>query len=210
MLCLCLELLGVFAALFLARLEEILATLELQVDLAGLLWWRERRIDLLLRGFLGLLGLDARFLELRQKTIPRLIGKLWILSKLSLNHQLLDMVNRVNVLHTVKYYPAHFFETLVRTHSAHCIALYKDVTTGKELDGLKRAAIRTDYTLAPLNKALFVAHNVSNLDNIAGHIILKDFDSLREWNTAAQQLDQIACAQDNVRVKGFTGRAYGH
>ena len=55
--------------------------------------------------------------------VPILILKFWILHQLPLDHQRLNVVDRVNVVHGVHHHLPHLFEALVRSQAGHSIAL---------------------------------------------------------------------------------------
>ena len=60
------------------------------------------------------------------------------------------------------------------------------------------------------DKSLFVAHEVADLDDVAGSGVFEDFERLRRWYAAGEQFYQVSCVEDGGWVVGFEGCAYGH
>jgi len=54
---------------------------------------------LLCGGGLGLLSFDVLLLELWQKSVPRFVFQLFVFGEFALDHQGLDVVDRVHVVH---------------------------------------------------------------------------------------------------------------
>ena len=85
----------------------------------------------------------------------------------------------MNVFHALLSNFSHLLHSGNAAHAADCVTLHKDVTTRHQLQRLQRAAIRSNQTLPALGKPLFIADHVLDLDDVAIHIILKNFDSLQ-------------------------------
>jgi hypothetical protein len=89
----------------------------------------------------------------RQETVPRLVDEFRVLGKLSTDHELLDAVDRVDVVHAVDDNTPDLLETLVRAHGGDGVPLHEDVTVGEELNGLGgrwSAIFRQPEELGPL------------------------------------------------------------
>lgn len=65
---------------------------------------------------------------------------------------------------------------------------------------LERVAVWADETLPPLDEAFLVVHNVADLDNVARHLVLEDFDRLLDRHAARKELDEIARFEKNERI----------
>ena len=104
--------------------EEILSALQLQVDLGRRLGRREWRVHLLLcilgRTLLACIALA----EFGQESLPRLLRQGWVLRQLALDHERLDVVDRVHVVHRLLHHLAHRFEALEAAHGRHRVALH--------------------------------------------------------------------------------------
>ncbi len=81
----------------------------------------------------------------------------------------------------------------------------KSVTTH-----LQRAPVWTDNSLPPLDKALLIPDNVTNLDNIAGNVVVQNLDSLSYGHSSGKELDHITSFQDDVRVVCFSRCPHSH
>ena len=104
--------------------DVVLASLELEVDLAGLGGGREGRVGLLLADLVRLEALaQAALLVVGEEAVPGLVLQGWVLGELALHHELLDLVYGVDVLHRVLDHPAHFFQALVAPDGGDCAAL---------------------------------------------------------------------------------------
>ena len=129
MLSLSLHFLGQFILLLLLWFEEVFTTFKLKIELARLLRRWKGCVSLLLNRLLGLLCLDILFLKFRQKSIPRFVGQFWIFGQFALYHELFDVINRVDVFHTVQYNTPYFLQTLICSHCTNSISLHKHITT---------------------------------------------------------------------------------
>lgn len=146
----------------------------------------------------------------RQETVPALTSQLGVLGELAADHELLDAVNRVDVVHAVDDDPAHLLEALEAAHRGDRVALHEDVAVCEELDGLEGRAVRADDALAALDKALLVTHEAGDLDHIARHVVLEHLERLRGRDTTREQLEQVAALEDDIRVPRLAGRAHRH
>lgn len=234
--CLPCQLGGLFGLLLLPRLEKVLSTLELEIDLARLLWWREGGIRLgldLVLLHLGLascrtgasgrrhisrsgggggsgFGLDVAFLKLGQEAFPVLLGKFGVFGQLALDHELLDVVDGMDVFQTINYDPPDLFEAFERAHSRDCVALYQHVAACQEFDRLECATIRTDDPLPSLDKALLISQQVADLDHVALDAILEDLDGLREGHGSREKSDHVSRFENHIRVVRLPGGLDGH
>lgn len=113
-------------------------------------------------------------------------------------------------MHAVDDDAAHLLQTLVGSHARHRVALHEHVAVGEKLDGLERASARTDDTLTTLDKALLVAHDARDLDNVARNPVLQHLHRLRGADTTRKQLEQVARLEDDVRVPRLARRVHAH
>ncbi len=105
--------------------EEVLPCFHLQVLFAGLLRRGERGVLVLLLALLGeLLALNALLLEMGKEAVPVLVSDLWIFSELSLDHELLNVVDGVDVAHCVLHHPSHYLQILEVPHCGDSMALH--------------------------------------------------------------------------------------
>ena len=63
----------------------------------------------------------------RQLPVPVLIRKGWVLGQLPLDHERLDVIDRVDVLDAVLHDPSERLEALVGAHGRYGIACRRDV-----------------------------------------------------------------------------------
>lgn len=88
--------------------EEVLSGLHLDIlDSRLLLRWEGRVFLLLDGGFLFLFHLDL--LEFGQESVPIFFLESLVLHEFTLDHELLDVIDRVDVLHGVYHDPPHDF-----------------------------------------------------------------------------------------------------
>ncbi len=208
-----LEALGARGLLLGLLAEKVLAALNLAVDLALLGRGRERRVRLL-----GLVGDAVRRAalaerlapEVGQEAIPALVLELRVLGELALDHELLDVVDGVDVGHAVLDDAPHLLEALVGPHDGHGVAVHENVRLGQQLERLEGRAVRAEDALAALDEAVLVADEVADLDDVARDAVVEDLDGLRRGHAAGQQLDEVAGVEDGGRVKGLAGRLDHH
>lgn len=120
------------------------------------------------------------------------------------------MVYRVYILHTILHHPPHLLQTLVPAHRRHRVALHQDIAARQQLQRFERAPIRPQYPLPALHKALLVAHQVADLDDVGRHAVLQDLDRLRERHRPRKQLDQVPRLEDRRGVVRLARRAHRH
>lgn len=193
--------------------QKVLARLDLLVDLALLGRGREGRVDLfgLVRDVVRHAAAAERLLlKIRQEAVPALLGELGVLCELALDHELLDVVDGVDVLHAVLDDAAHLLEALVGPHDGDGAALHEDVGLGEQLEGLEGRAVGAEDALAALDVALLVADQVADLDDIACDAVVEDLESLRRGDTSGQELDEVAGVKDCGGVKCFSGGKEQH
>mmetsp|Transcript_14166 Transcript_14166/g.33625 ORF Transcript_14166/g.33625 Transcript_14166/m.33625 type:complete len:359 (-) Transcript_14166:160-1236(-) len=227
---------GLLARVLLLRGEEVLARLELLVHLAREGLRREGRVDLLFlllllaallqrggepavrRRRLDLVGhfsvalllLDRRLFELRQEALPVLALERRVLLQLAPDHERLDVVDGVVVLHAVLHYLAHLLDALEGAHSRDGVAVHEHVALREQLDRLERRAVGPNQPVAPLDETLLCAHEVADLDDVALHLILKHAQRLDVGHRAGQHLDQVPRLNDDVRVPRLARGVHGH
>lgn len=193
--------------------QKVLARLNLQVDLTLLPRRRERRIHLpaLIHHLERLPPLRQRpLLEMRQEAIPVLGREGRVGAEFALDHQLLDVVDGVDVRHAVRDHAADFFEPRVGPHDRDGVALHHDVGARQQLQRLERRAVRAEDALAPFDEALFVADQVADLDDVGGDAVVEDLDGLRGGHAAREELDEVARFEDRGWVVGLARGAHGH
>jgi hypothetical protein len=158
-LLLCDPLLGLLA-------DVVLAGLDLQIHLALLLGGREGRVVLLglVRDVMGHVALaEVARLVVWQKPVPALVGERRVLHELLLDHELLDLVDGVHIVHAVLDDAPDFLETLVGTHDRDRVTVHEDIGGRQQLERLQCCAAGTKNTLPPLYELFLVANEVSNL-----------------------------------------------
>lgn len=94
------------ARILLGLRQEVLSRLQLQVHLTGLLGGREGGVLGLLHND-WLLSLHVLLLELGQEALPVLGGQVGVLGQLTLDHQCLDVVDRVHILDAILNHSPH-------------------------------------------------------------------------------------------------------
>ena len=72
----------------------------------------------------------------RQEPVPAFACELRVLGELPTDHELLDTVDGVNVVHAVDDDPSDLFQALERAHGGYRVSLHHDVALGEELNGL--------------------------------------------------------------------------
>ena len=102
--------------------EEILTSFHLDILYSWLLLRWEGIILLLLDlGFLLLFEFDL--FELGQKFVPVLVLQSWVFHKLSLDHELLNVVNGMNIFHSIYHDSSHYLYIFEPTYQTHCSSL---------------------------------------------------------------------------------------
>ena len=90
-------------------------------------------------------ALDILFLEFGQKAGPILGGQGRILFEFPLNHESLNVVDGMDVVHAVQDDLSCLFESLVRfAHDGDRVALHKDKAFRQQLEGLESGSVRSD------------------------------------------------------------------
>lgn len=133
-----------FGSLLCLFRQEVLSTFNLKVNLALLLWWGEWSVE-----FVGLVDhfernmslVQISLLELGKESVPAFTHQGWIFGQLPLDHELLDVVYGVDVVHAVFNDSSHLFQTFVSTHGADSVSLHEDVGAGKKFEGLERGTV---------------------------------------------------------------------
>lgn len=80
-----------------------------------------------------------------KEPVPVLFGELWILCQLSSDHEFLDSVDRVDVVHAVDDDASDFLQSFVGPHGGDGIPLNEDVAVCEKLDRLR------DISLLPVD-----------------------------------------------------------
>ena len=121
-----------------------------------------------------------------------------------------DMVNRMNIGHTIFDNPSNLFQAFVRAHGTNGIALHHDVTSRQKFQSFQCSAIGPQDPLSSFDETLFVRNLISYLDNVGCHAIFQDLDSLRSRNAAGQKFYKVSSIENGGRVIGFPGSPHGH
>lgn len=161
--------------------EEILATFNLQINLALFLRRWKWRVGLgrFVGDLVGSAPLAQSFLlELGKESVPTFVLQSRVFGQFALDHQFFDVVDGVDVVHAIFDDSSHFFQALVSSHGADRVALHEDIGVGEQLQGFESGPVGPEKTLTTLHESFFVSDQVSNFDHIASSIVLKDFDSL--------------------------------
>lgn len=107
--------------------EEVLSGLHLDILDSRLLLGREGRVFLLLDGgFLFLFHLDL--LEFWQEPVPIFLLKSLVLHELAFDHEFLDMIDGMDVLHGVYHDSPHDLYVLEATDQTDSSTLHQDIT----------------------------------------------------------------------------------
>lgn len=110
--------------------EEILTCFHFDILLPGLLFWREGSVlFFLLSGFFLLVNLDL--FELRQEPVPIFALHIFVFEELPFNHQLFNVINRMNILHGVDNDSLQHFNILKTANDTNSTSLNQDVTFGQ-------------------------------------------------------------------------------
>ena len=64
--------------------------------------------------------------------------------------------------------------------------------------------------MAPFDEAVFIPHQVADLDDITGGCVVEDLDGLGRGDGTGEELDEVACVEDGGGVVGFAGGFDGH
>ncbi|KAF4126568.1 Zinc-binding dehydrogenase [Geosmithia morbida] len=185
--------------------EEVLAGLDLDVELALLGGGGEGGVDLLglVRDIEGLAAVAERLpAEVGEEAIPALVGEVGVLCELPLDHELLDVVDGVDVCHAVLDDAAYLLEALVGPHGRDGVAVDEDVGLGQELEGLEGRAVGAQDALSALDEALLAVDQVADLDDVARHAVVQDLDGLRGRHAALirSRAFRIAAGSNVLRV----------
>mmetsp|Transcript_1150 Transcript_1150/g.2073 ORF Transcript_1150/g.2073 Transcript_1150/m.2073 type:complete len:277 (+) Transcript_1150:848-1678(+) len=190
--------------------QEVFTALYLQVNLAWSLSRREWRVLLLLSNHLRLLPLDVLLLELREKPIPRLVLQSLVLRQLSLDHQLLNMEDGVNILNAVLHNSPHNLQAFIRTHRRDRVSLNENVAVCQQLQGLQSGSIRSYEPLAPLDELVGISDKAAYFDDVTVDIVVQNLQCLRCRDTSRQQLYQVPCFDNNVGVVSLPSSKHRH
>ena len=76
---------------------------------------------------LDLFTLDVLLLEVRQEAVPVFVSHFRVFGKFLLDHEFLDVVDRVDVAHAVNNDAHHSLQVFVVTHGGDRVALDQDV-----------------------------------------------------------------------------------
>jgi hypothetical protein len=88
--------------------------------------------------------------------------------------------------------------------------LHENIALGQQLQSLECRTVRTQKTLAALDKALLVPHNPTDLDDVRLHVVIQDLQRLLHGDTTSQELDEITGLNDDVGISGLAGGLHGH
>ncbi|QFZ29642.1 hypothetical protein EJF18_60153 [Clavispora lusitaniae] len=196
--------------MFFTLTQEVLTTLNSQINLSRSLCWWEWSVNLLLLLDGSLLTCNVLLLEHGQESRPVLVGQLRVLSQLSLDHQFLDVIDGVHVLHAILHHSSDLLQSLVWAHGTDSVTLHQNVTFREQLQCLQSVTVWTDQPLSSLGETLLVADKVADFDHIARNVILQNLHRLRERHRSGQKLDQVPRFQNHSWVECFSGCFHSH
>mmetsp|Transcript_9609 Transcript_9609/g.17323 ORF Transcript_9609/g.17323 Transcript_9609/m.17323 type:complete len:208 (-) Transcript_9609:6-629(-) len=107
----------------------------------------------------------------------------------------------MHVVHAFFHNLPHLFQPFVISQCTHCIALHQHKAIRQQLNCFQSRSMRANQSLASFHKPFFVSHQISDLNHVTIHVIAQHFTRLCQWNRPRQQLDQIACFQNDVWIK---------
>jgi hypothetical protein len=113
------------AVLFFLLTQKILSSLHLDVLYPWLLFRREGRVLLLGSNRFLLFVFHFDLFEFGQKPVPVLAAELWVFGELTLDHELFDVVDGVDVFHSVDHDTPHHFYVLKPAYEADCTTLHE-------------------------------------------------------------------------------------
>ena len=173
-----------------------------------------------------------------QESVPALVSQLRVFRQFAPDHELLDSVDGVNIVHAVDNDPSDFFQTLVSPHRSDRVSLYQDITLRQELNSLRvslvfsgnmlahfqRGPARTNNPLSPLDETLLVPHESSDFDHVACDVVLEHFQRLivsltracrmlthlRRRHTPRKELQQVPTLENDIRIPGLSRCLDGH
>jgi len=133
---------------------------------------------------------DVLLFELRHEATPIFLLHFRVFRQFFLDHELLNSVNGMHILHAINNDAVHVLEILKFTHRRNCVTLHQNIAIGQELKSFQSHAFGTDQSLATLNKFVATAHNVANLNDFAEHFVVSHkFDGLLVRHRPSQHLN---------------------
>ena len=137
--------------------------------------------------------------------VPRF--RRFYLRQFSLDHQRLDRVDRVDVLHAVDDDSTHRFQALVASHHRDRVPLHQHVAVREQLDCFQGGAFGAHEALPTLDETVFRGYVAADFDDVALHVVVQDFNGLVEGNAAREELDQIARFQNDVTTRELSRKS---
>jgi len=149
------------------------------------LLWGEWRVLLFLLLFLllDLLAFNILLFEMGHESVPVLICHIGVLLKFAFNHQLLDTVDGVHILHAFDHDLLDVLQFAELAHCGYCVSLDENVAVRQQLESFESHAVGSDQTLATLDKLVTVADYSTDLYNFGeAFVISQYFDGLLVGN----------------------------
>jgi hypothetical protein len=75
---------------------------------------------------------------------------------------------------------------------------------------LKRTSVGPYYPLSPFHKSFLIPHETSDLNYIAGNIVVQYLHCLRYRDTPCKKFDHVSCFNNNIWVICFARRSNRH
>mmetsp|Transcript_32439 Transcript_32439/g.64311 ORF Transcript_32439/g.64311 Transcript_32439/m.64311 type:complete len:229 (-) Transcript_32439:95-781(-) len=114
------------------------------------------------------------------------------------------------VVHAVHHDGPRLFDARSGTHHRHSVPLHEHVALRQELQRAESGAVRAHEPLPPLYEPVLVADHPADLDNVAVHVVVQDFQRLGRRDGPREQPDQVPRLHDRVRVPRPPGGRHGH
>lgn len=194
-----------FPLFYLLLAQEVLACFHFYVLLSWGGLWGEWRVLFLLHFLLAFFLVHLHLLEFGEVFVPVLVLHFLILHELTFYHQLLDMVDWMDILHGVHYDPSQYFNVLEATDETYCASLNQDVAFREQFKSFEGITVGADKALPSFYKSLFVADVGSNFNDFAEHAIFHESESLLVRDTSRYKLDHIPSFDNSIGVPSLLG-----
>ena len=155
-------------------------------------------------------SLDILFLEFGKEPFPVFLFQERVFRQFSLDHELLNVINGVNIFHTVHNNLAELFQPLEGSHRRDRVSLNQHVASRQQFDRFQRGAFGSYQSLTAFHETFLVSHQSPNFDDFAVHVVVQNFDSLCDWDGPREKFDHIPGFDNDERVRGFPSREDGH